>query len=222
MTQTTATRAGARRRRGELSREEIVEAGLRLLDEHGSEELSMRRLAAELGVGTMTIYGYFRDKQELLDAVVDAIGAQRKLPELSGDWREKLRDLFLWFRRHLDENPALVRVRLERPIVTPGSMSFTERGLGILEQAGFPREEAVRAFRALFVHCFGFAAFNPPAQAEEGARDVRVAIAALPRERYPRVTEAAEELAGVMDPDAQFLYDLDLMLDALEARLGRP
>src|SRR4051812_50158042 len=59
-----------------LSRERIVEGAIELLDRDGLDVFSMRRLAEELGVGTMTIYGYFRGKDELLDAVVGAGGGR--------------------------------------------------------------------------------------------------------------------------------------------------
>ena len=218
----TTGRAGpVRRPRGDLSRERIVEAAVAFVAEHGAERLSMRRLAAELSAGTMTLYGYFRDKDELLDAVVDAIAASYPGPSLRGSWRKRLRDLFLWFHGYLNANPALVRVRLERPIVTAAALRYTELALSILDEAGFSEEEAIRGFRALFVHSFGFAALNPPDQVAEGERQVRIAVAGLPPERYPHVTAHGEGLALVMKPEDQFRYDLELMLDALEARLRR-
>ena len=213
------TRGARRRRRGELSREQIVDAALAFIDRHGVDELSMRRLAAELGAGTMTIYGYFRDKDELLDAVVDAISARAPLPELRGSWREQLRQLALLFSVNLSEHPGLVRLRLERPILTPGALRITEEGMRILEDAGFDPREAARAFRTVFVYTFGSAAFNPPGRVADAQRAVRMAAAALPPEDYPRLVGAVEEMVEVMDPGAQFERGLDLILDGLERRL---
>lgn len=209
----------SRRRRGELSRERIVEAAVRFIDRQGLDELSMRRLAAELGAGTMTLYGYFRDKDELLDAVVDSIASARPPSEISGTWRERLRKLFLGAERNLNTHPGLVRLRLERPIVTRGALRLTEAGMTILEEAGFERTEAAQAFRALFIYTFGSAAFNPPDQTAQARTSLRTALAALPRDEYPRVTAAADELEEVMDPRAQFVRGLDLLLDGIEQRL---
>src|SRR5581483_2838330 len=60
---------GRRRPRGSLSREVVVEAALALVDAEGVDALSMPRLARQLDAGVMTLYGYVRTKQELLDAV---------------------------------------------------------------------------------------------------------------------------------------------------------
>jgi AcrR family transcriptional regulator len=208
-----------RRRRGELSREQILDAALAFIDRHGVDELSMRRLAAELGAGTMTIYGYFRDKDELLDAVVDAISARAPLPELSGSWREQVRQLAIRFNANLNEHPGLVRLRLERPILSPGALRITEEGMRILADAGFDPREAARAFRTVFVYTFGSAAFNPPGRVADAQRAVRVAGAALPPDEYPHLLRAVDEMAEVMDPGAQFERGLDLILDGLERRL---
>ena len=210
-----------RRARGDLSREQIVEAALAFLDRRDAGELTMRRLAAELNAGTMTLYGYFRDKDELMDAVVEAIADRRTMPELTGTWREQLKRLFLFFEQGLSEHPALVRMRLERPLVTPRSLRLTEAGMQILLGAGFERQEAAIAFRTLFTYTFGSAAFNPREQVAESMRQFRAAAAALPRDRYPALTEAPEELEQVMDPSVQFERGLELLLDGLEARLAR-
>lgn len=89
----------------------------------------------------------------------------------------------------------------------------------ILEEAGFERTEAAQAFRALFIYTFGSAAFNPPDQTAQARTSLRTALAALPRDEYPRVTAAADELEEVMDPRAQFVRGLDLLLDGIEQRL---
>jgi AcrR family transcriptional regulator len=82
-----------------LSRERILDAALALFDVEGVDALTMRRLAAELGVGTMTLYGYFRRKEDLLDAIVDR-GAERVAAAGSeGPWKQRLRELVLELRR---------------------------------------------------------------------------------------------------------------------------
>jgi AcrR family transcriptional regulator len=215
----SAASAPRRRKRGELSREQIIEAALAFIDRHGVGELSMRRLAAELDAGTMTIYGYFRDKDELLDAVVDAISRQAPLPKLSGTWREQLRQLVMRWNANLNHHPGIVRLRLERPILSPGALRITENGLRILEDAGFTPAEAAQAFRTIFLYNFGSAVFNPPDRVPEAQQAVRVAAAALPPDHYPRVLGAVDEMAEVMDPAMQFERGLDLILDGLERRL---
>ena len=202
-------------------REEIVAAAVRFLEDHDLDELSMRRLAAELGVGTMTLYVYFRDKDELIDAIVDALPARRPLPELRGPWRRQLRDLMRHFLATLQQHPHLVKVRLARPIATPKAFRITEEGLRILREAGFDEREAVSAFRTLFIYVFGSAAFNPPEHAEAMRRASLAAIAVLPPDQYPHVSSALADFGRVFEPEEQFLRGLDHILDGFEAALEK-
>src|SRR6059036_795279 len=95
------------RPRARLTRDQVAAAALELLDREGLEALSMRRLAEELGVGTMTLYGYFRSKNELLDAVVDAAVAERGPFRFEGTWQEQIRRLMHGSRRRLGRHPGL-------------------------------------------------------------------------------------------------------------------
>src|SRR5437016_2357260 len=70
----------AKRARGSLSRAQVVEAALQMVDEHGVESFSMPRLARQLDCGVMTIYGYVANKQELLEAVAQRGMADLRLP----------------------------------------------------------------------------------------------------------------------------------------------
>src|SRR4051812_40369485 len=174
----TATRA-------RLSSEQVAAAALELLDRDGLEALSMRRLAGELGVGTMTLYGYFRSKDELLDAVVDAAVAEREPFSFEGSWQDQIRRLMQSSRRNLARHPGLVKVRAERPVLRPEALRFAETGVTILRRAGFPGRDAARAFRLLFTYVFGYVSFSPDETAGDARRDARSAVAALPPDEYP-------------------------------------
>src|SRR5207237_9092478 len=87
--------------RARLSPDQVAAAALELLDREGLEALSMRRLAEQLGVGTMTLYGYFRSKDELLDAVIDAAVAHREPFAFEGPWQEQIRRLIRDSRQRL-------------------------------------------------------------------------------------------------------------------------
>jgi AcrR family transcriptional regulator len=208
----TATRA-------RLTPEQVTAAALELLDRDGLEALSMRRLADQLGVGTMTLYGYFRSKDELLDAVVDAAVAEREPFAFEGTWREQIRRLMQASRRNLGRHPGLVKVRADRPVLRPEALRFAENGITILRRAGFGRRDAARAFRLLFTYVFGYVSFSPDESAEEARRDARAAAAALPPDEYPTLTEAPGELADAMAGQETFDFGLDRIIDGLEAHL---
>lgn len=207
--------------RARLSREQVARAALDLLDRHGLEALSMRRLADELGVGTMTLYGYFGNKDDLLDAVIDAAVADREQVALEGPWQDQLRTLMQATRRGLGRHPSLVKVRAERPVLRPEALRFAEAGLTILRAAGLSKTEAARAFRLLFTFVFGYVSFSPDHAAEDAKRDSKAATAVLPPREYPTLTATADELADAMAGDATFDFGLDLIIDGIEGRLGR-
>jgi AcrR family transcriptional regulator len=208
-----------RGRRSELSRERIAIQALRYLDRHGLEALSMRRLAGDLGVGTMTLYGYFRDKDELLDAVVDAATAERPVPKRRGRaWRPYLRELLVGMHASLCQHPGLVGIRLRRPIATASAFEITEAGLQALADAGLTDEAGARAFRALFLYTFGSAAFHAPPPEPDDGPPWRAVLASLPPARYPILAAQGLEVVATWSRAGQFEHGLDLLLDAIEAR----
>jgi AcrR family transcriptional regulator len=215
---TTASKPDPRAR---LSREQVARAALELLDRDGLEALSMRRLAERLGVGTMTLYGYFKGKDDLLDAVIDAAVADREHVKLEGPWQDRLRTLMRATRRGLSRHPSLVKVRADRPVLRPEALRFAEAGLTILRDAGLSKTEAARAFRLLFTYVFGYVSFSPEATADQARRDSKEATSRLPRDRYPTLTDTADELADAMAGDATFDFGLDLIIDGIAARAGK-
>jgi AcrR family transcriptional regulator len=209
---------GTKARTG-LSPDDIVDAALALLDREGLDGLTMRGLARELDVGTMTVYGYFRSKDELLDAVIDA-GAKRMEPERpAGPWKAQLRELWLSIRQSLAEHPGVIELRFKRPIVSPGALELTEAAMQILRDAGFDSRTAARAYRILFIYTFGFSAFGPKESSLADSERTKGAISALPADRYPALREAAEEAAAAMGDSGLFEFGLEMLLDSIE-RLG--
>jgi AcrR family transcriptional regulator len=204
-----------------LSRERIATAALEFAERNGLDALTMRRLADHLGVGTMTLYGYFKDKDELLDAIVDVATAQLEIARGTGGWKEQLRALMVEIRRGLAEHPVGVLLRQRRPMWSPGALRVSEAGLQILLAAGFSKADAARAYRSLFNYTFGSAAFGLGEPSPELRQKARAALAALPPDEYPAQTGSAAELADAIGGEAQFIYGLDLVLDGLEARLRR-
>lgn len=204
-----------------LSRERIARAALALADREGFDRLTMRRLAAELGVGTMTLYGYFKDKDELIDAAIDVASEEGRVAVGEGSWKDQLAELMRGIRRALDAHPSGMRLRLTRPMLSSGALRTTEAGMQILAGAGFRRDQAARAYRTLFVYTFGFASFSTPAEPEALKRQTRAALTALSPEEFPMLSAAVEEAAEAMAGDAQFEFGLSLLIDGLESQLER-
>ena len=126
-------------RRGRLSRDEVARAALAIVDEDGLDALSMRRVADDLGVGTMTLYSYVRGKDELLDAVIDAAVEDVEPFSGQGSWQDQVRELMKISRDVLTRHPGLVQICFRRPVLRPEALRFGESGLGILTRAGFDK-----------------------------------------------------------------------------------
>jgi AcrR family transcriptional regulator len=203
-----------------VNREDIARAALDMLDAEGIDALSMRRLADRLGVGTMTLYGYFRSKQELLDAAVGVAADDFDFEPPEGGVRERFRAYVHAVQRVLERHPALPQLRARQPIVQPTAFRMTERGIGILLDAGFEPVEAARIFRVLFIYKFGSALFGPADAPPEQRRSVRAALHMLPEDEFPAVTAAADGIAASIGGREQFDFGLELILDGIEARLS--
>lgn len=214
----TEARASGRGR-SVLSRERILAAALALADREGLEAVSMRRLAEELGAGTMTLYTYFRGKDELLDAAVDQAAAAVTIPPDEGSWESQLRALIKEIYCSLVEHPSGVQLRRSRPILSPAALRTTEAGLRILLRAGFSRTDAARAWRSLFVYTFGFADFTPPELPPAVRRDWQERLEALPADEFPALTSTAREGVETMSGEAQFDHGLERLLRGLASDL---
>ena len=203
-----------------LARDQVARAALELADAEGLDALSMRALADRLGVGTMTLYGYFRNKDELLDAVVDSAVGDSEPPLLEGDWAERLREVVLHARRGLLRHPSIVELRVRRPVLRPEALRFAERCLGILLDGGFDVREGTAAFRLLFTYTLGFAALSPAEATDDDRRAAMAALSALPADEYPALTAARAEASQAMGGEEVFRYGLDRIIDGLRARLA--
>jgi AcrR family transcriptional regulator len=215
----TGTKPGSRLG---LSRERILSAALDLLDRDGLAAFSMRRLAEELGVGTMTVYGYFRSKEELLDALVDSgsrtIAEVASLAEGDGVWKARMRELMTALRRALLDHPAFVELRYRHPLQSPGALTITEVGLRILREAGFDKRQTAEIYRVLFVYTFGFAAFGPGRRSGADRADAIEALGALSADDYPVLVDTVEEATNSMADETLYEVGLDALLDGFEAR----
>jgi AcrR family transcriptional regulator len=201
-----------------LTRGDVAAKALEILDRDGVEGLTMRGLAEQLGVGTMTLYGYMRSKEEVLDAAVDLAVSSSPGFKRSGDWRRDLRTLIEGSWRNLNRHPALVQIRLRQPVLRPEALRFGEVGMDILLRAGFPPEEAAHCFRLLFTYAFGFAGLSPDRDSELARRQADAVLAGLDPAAYPNLTGARQEFSGAMAGQQAFEYGLERILDGLEAR----
>lgn len=160
-------RAGGDR---ELTRERIVATAVRVADTEGLAALSMRRVATDLGVATMSLYRHVPGKDELLRLMMDVAFGEQPLPEPpASHWREGLEAVarLQWriYRRH----PWLAStMSFTRPVLAPDAALHTERSMAALSGLGLSWEEIAQASVALAAFVCGLAVhFEREAQAEQ-------------------------------------------------------
>ncbi|MGW1772381.1 TetR/AcrR family transcriptional regulator [Streptomyces sp. NPDC002104] len=138
----------ARPRKPLLSRSRIVEAAGVLVDGEGLEAVSTRRLAAALGVSGPSLYNHFRTKDEILDAVADAVSARVDLSMFeAGDgreWQVALRDWAHSYRAALSDHPNIVPVLARGPGRRPAGLRVADAVFGAMTAAGWPPAQATR------------------------------------------------------------------------------
>ena len=221
-------RAARRRRRGPLSRAEIVAAALRIIDAEGLDALSMRRLGVALDVRAMAMYRHVRDKDQLLDLLIEGILREIEIPPLGGDWRDDTLAIARATRRGFMRHRHAVTLLASRPWVGPSGLAGIDAVLGVFRRAGASARTAVHAQFALGNFVTGFCAWeaanlgarseDPAARAETLAR-YRVFVTGLPADRFPNLTALAPQLIeGSLDE--RFEAGLGFLLDGLARVLG--
>lgn len=202
-----------------LTAEQITTTALDLMDAEGLAAVSMRALAQRLGVGTMTLYGYYRSREELLDAVVDAATADaanhRDPVRIGVDPAAELTELFTALHRTLSEHPALYRIRMSRPFLSPGVLRVCDRALGQLHRAGLDDAAAVRGYRTLYLFTLGCVTY-----AGQDAADTRNALGALPTGDFPHLSAMAPAMVNAAGGPDEFSAGLNTLLAAILGHVG--
>ena len=133
-----------------LTRDQVLEAAVRLADRDGVASLSMRKLAAELGVEAMTLYHHVRNKQGLEDAIVEHVLAESlRPPRADASWQEVVAAHADELHRGLTRHPGAVILFATRPAVTPATLVVLESLLRVLRDAGFAPRTALHLVYAV-------------------------------------------------------------------------
>jgi AcrR family transcriptional regulator len=212
-----------KKRRGPLTRERVLLAALEIADAGGFHSLSMRRVAAKLGVEAMSLYTHIAGKEDIVDGLVDIVFGEIEVPEPGSlDWRTAMR------RRAISVRAALNRHRwavgLMEGRMNPGRANVANHDavMGCLREGGFAFRGAVHAYSVLDAYVYGFALqerglpFDTAEETADVMRRQRETVG-FSMDDYPYLVETATELekAGY-DYDTEFLFGLDLVLDGLE------
>ena len=225
-------RSGGRGPQPSLSVDAIVTAAVALADAEGVDAVSMRRIAAELGAGTMSLYRYVETKDDLLDLMADQVmGEDGPGGPRTGEWRTDLRRIAVDYRRLMLRHPWVLPIAASRPPLGPNNLRRTEHLLGVLDGLGL----TIAAMSGLTGTVLGFVrgvVLTEIAETEVARRT------GLDEDHYRRsvgpyltdVLAAGEHplLARFValadhdpDPDRSFLWGLERVLDGVAAGLDQ-
>ena len=225
-------RSGGRGPQPSLSVDAIVTAAVALADAEGVDAVSMRRIAAELGVGTMSLYRYVETKDDLLDLMADQVmGEDGPSGPMAGEWRADLRRIAVDYRRLMLRHPWVLPIVASRPPLGPNNLRRSECLLGVLDGLGL----TIAAMSGLTATVLGYVrgvVLTEIAETEVARRT------GLDEDRYRR--SVGPYLTGVLaagqhpllarfvaladhdpDPDQTFLWGLDRVLDGVAVGLER-
>ena len=218
-----------------LGRGQIVRAAIDLIDEEGIDALSMRKLAARLGVGVMSLYWHVDRKDDLLELVGDAIFGEMTLPdEPTGDWRADLSLVATETRAVFARHPWLLRNMGSSTHQGPNFIRHAEFSFGSLTLAGVAPETMIAIVSTVDSYVFGCLVSRPvnanssPSPHPLAEHDL-VAMkhqfeCVLARGHYPALTGLMGHFTAWVDDagleERNFRFGLECLLDGIAARLA--
>jgi AcrR family transcriptional regulator len=206
--------------RAPLSPERVLRAAVALADSAGIESLTMRRLGQELGVEAMSLYNHVRDKDDLLNGVIERVMGGFAFPDRDqhDDWVVYGRRLAYAWRDVLRAHPTVMQLFAERKHGTSlDTLRPMEAALEVLRGAGLGEREAVQAFHTIGGFIFGYVMMES-GYLPGGQQNAQM-FPPVPPDELPNVAACLPYLADC-DFDGEFAFGLDLMLEGLRAKIG--
>jgi AcrR family transcriptional regulator len=209
-----------------LSRPRILEAALAIVDGHGAEALTMRRLATALGISAPSLYWHFRSRDELLLAAAEHALAGVDVSIDDAPWPEQARRMLLSVWAGARRHPGMLDLVGRRPAYPEAGRRLMQALLIVLRRAGFTPRDAVGHTRSLIWTTFGFLRASDPvtlrtAGRDRGSAELRLDLDVLAPDEIPPVAECLPALAS-LDLDELFRRTLELVITGIEASAPAP
>ncbi|MGA9746534.1 MAG: TetR/AcrR family transcriptional regulator [Nocardioides sp.] len=212
----------SRNARPGLNRERVLLGAVAVADAGGIAALTIRSLAAELGVKPMSVYHHVANKDEILDAIVDMVFSEIELPAVGGDWRLEMRRRAESAREALRRHPWAIGLLESRRRPGPATLKHHDAVIGVLRDGGFSVEMTAHAYALIDAYVYGFALseaslpINGPETVTEVAEQMMEHYSA---DEYPHLVEFSIE--HVMQPGYDFGEEFDFGLGVVLDGLAR-
>src|SRR5690349_8342308 len=196
-----------------IPRARFVATALQILDEEGSEVLSLRTLAQRLNSSTATLYRHFANRAELIADVIDSILGEVPLDAQdapAAGWQQQCRQLSTSMFAALARHPNVAPLLAHHVPVRPHAMAHREACLRVLLDAGFPSAVAARSYATLARYVLGFSIQLDADTQSEAERQVAATFRTADPAVFPATVAAAEFLP--VRPQDEFTFGLELIL----------
>lgn len=208
----------ARRR---LSRRRVLETAISRADQGGLDALTMRTLAEELGVVPAALYRHIANKDDLIDAMIDAVFAEIRLPAGGTDWATAMRHRAISVLEALTRHRWAISFMESRRHPGPANLRHHDAVIGKLRSAGFSVAMAAHAYSLLDAYIYGFALTNvalPFESSDDVAGIAQAMLEPLSPNEYPNLVEFVTEHVAQpgYDYGSEFEYGLEIILEGIE------
>ena len=204
-----------------LSKMRVLRTAMRLADESGIEELSMRKLAQELDVKAMSLYNHVANKDDIIDSIVDLVVSEIEVPNLRSDWKTAMRQRATSAHEVLLRHAWATLPMVSRINVGPAMLRYVDATIGCLYEAGFSLELADYAWNAIDSHVYGFTLqeLNFPIETAEYSAKAREYLPMISADIYPYMNQLSQRVAdGLYDGLYDFEFGLEIILEGLDKR----
>ncbi|MET9659614.1 TetR/AcrR family transcriptional regulator [Streptomyces sp. NPDC006510] len=209
-----------------FSRADIAAAAVRIADAEGFDAVSMRKVAAELGCGTMSLYNYVPRKEDLYELMLDAVSGGYEFPEPSGDWRADLVALAHQARAMMRRHTWMPRLMSPVYGFSPNALRYLEYSLSCLDgvDARFGEKmeliamvtSVVTTYVANEIATAERSRSLPWSEEQEHAARTNYLISQIATGKYPRMAAGFAEDPGPIDLDGVFDRALGRVLDSFD------
>lgn len=205
-----------------LSQESILQAAKSIVQKDGLESLSMRRLAAKLDVKAMSLYNHIKNKDHLIDLLLDDVVSKIALTEQNENWQKGMTERAMSAHQVFLENPWSLIPLLSRINSGPNMLRYIDKSLACLNLAGFSLQEADRILNYFDSYIYGFTLIELkfPIRAEDYNKTTEKMISALTQKDYPAMYKLSLSLLqGDYDGKQDFASGIETIIKGLEMKL---
>ena len=193
---------------------EVLDAALAIADEKGLGAVTMRAVAARIGVTAMALYPHVQSKDDLLDGLLGRLLQEIAVPAQASPWQDRAREFARSARAAAHRHPAVAPLVFTRPAVTREAARVVDAVYRLLLDAGVAPDQVARVERMVSTFVIGYAV------SETGGRfaaNERARRAMDPAAGLPTIARLAPLLDAPWSRDEEFEADLDDLIVMIES-----